>query len=348
MKKKLFVFLPLLLSLIANAQQQEPFKQKAQAAIADRFPATRAFDIRYRQYFPSDFNSELFDRDFQSGEVKKHYRVSAAANIPVVSRPKWNITTSVNYRYEAFELENVQTVPELNHYATADNKSDFHYFSGALSFTYFSQLLKKPFIYNGSIIADGSEKNIERLKGVFGATLLLKANRSTKIGAGVIVFIDPILQIPVLPVFIAEHRFKNSPWMLDFILPQRLFLKRPLFKDGQLSIGSEMNSDGFYTYPKTAGLAQVYDYRRLELLSGVTYEHALRSKIVFSFKAGMSNILRSRMSERGEHISNRTWSSKQDPSGYFSFGLSFNPLLKSKPKPVDKPANESNKPSLKP
>lgn len=341
MKKKLFLFSPMLLCLIVNAQEKETFKEKAQAVIADKFPAARVFDVQYRQYSPSDFSSELYDHDFQSGEIKNHYRISAAANIPVIAKPKWSITASVNYRYEAFELQDVQTVPEFQ-YATTDNKPDFHYLAGALSFTYFSQLFKKPFIYNASVIADGTEKDVERIKGFVGATLLLKANRSTKIGVGLLVFIDPTSQVPLAPIVLIEHHFKNSPWMLDFILPQRLLVKRPLGNNGKLSIGSEMNADGFYTYPKTAGFAEVYDYRRLELLSGVTYEHYLGSNIAATFKAGMSNLLDSKLSERGERTTNETWSSKQDASGYFSLGFSFNPMLKSKPKPVTATATEPN------
>jgi len=326
-----FLLLANFLCLLATAQEEQSIKQKATQALTNRFPSTRLFDVQYLQYLPTNFDSELFDVPFEKGEIKNHNRLSVNANLPIIMRPKWNISTSLRYRYETFDLNNVESRID-NTIPSYDRKLDYHYLSGSLNFTYFSTLFKKPFLYNASIIVDGTEKDAERIKGFFGATIILKKTERTTIGVGLIIFVDPTSPVPAAPTFLWEHKFENSPWTMDFILPQRLLFKRDLFKDGRLSIGSELGGDGFYTYINQPGFAKVYDYRVLEVKSGLTYEHSFSKSVIATFKAGYSNVFNSRISERGEKTSDYIFSSKQDGTAYFSVGFSFNPSFEKKKK----------------
>ena len=324
-----FLLLSLFFCLFANAQEQATVKENATKAFTNRFPTTRLFDVQYQQYLPTDFESELFDVPYDKGEITNHNRLSVSANLPVIMKPKWNITTSIRYRYESFESTDVASRVD-NSIPIYDQKDEFHYLSGALSFTYFSKLFNKPFIYNASVIVDGTEKDAERIKGFFGATIILKKTERTTIGVGLIILVDPTSPVPASPTFMMEHRFENSPWIFDFILPQRLMFKRELFGDGRLSLGTELNANGFYTYVNQPGFAKVYDYRVLEINSGLTYEHSFSKSIIGSFRAGFANVFNSRISERGENTSDYIYSSKQDGTGYFSVGFSFNPSFSKK------------------
>jgi hypothetical protein len=331
MKRTLPFFASALLCQFVNAQDTATFKKKAQALITDKFPITRTFDIQYLQYLPSDFDSELYGQHYSKADIKNHYKLRVTANIPLLSGKKWSITGSLNYRYEALEFENVKTPPNFADAGIDNSKHEFHYFSGAMSFTYFSQLFHKPVIYNASIIADGSEKDIERLKGFAGATMFLKRTQRTLIGVGFLVFIDPAMQLPVVPTVAITQRFKNSPWSIDLILPQRLFLKRELFGNGRFSIGTELGNDNFYTYPASSLFnSKVYNYAHLELKSGITYEHKLNRLVIVTFKTGIAHVVSSRASARGESSNKYVLSTSPAPTGYFSLGLSFNPWLKKK------------------
>lgn len=335
--KKSFSVLTCLLFLFANGQENEELKKKLQTAITDRFPSTRIFDVKFEQYLPSDFDSELFGAPFEKGEITNHYRFSASANLPIIKKQRWNITSSFRYRYEAFELTDVASRTD-NSITVYDQKLDYHYLSGALSFTYYSRLFKKPFVYNASIIVDGTEKDAERIKGFIGTTLIVKKNQRTTIGVGAIVFIDPTSPFPAFPTFLMEHRFNNSKWTMDFILPQRLLFKRSLFTNSRLSLGSELNSNGFYTYVNQPGFARVYDFRTLEVNSGLTYEHSFGKSVIGTFRTGLSTVFNARVSERGENTNDYIFSSKQDGTAYFSLGFSFNPNLEKKAKPNAIPA----------
>lgn len=328
--KNEFLFLMTLLCLTVSAQDDGKLKKTVRQEITDRFPSTRVFNIQYQQYAPTDFDSELFDKDFQKGEINNHSKLSFAANIPIYSKPRWTITSSVRYKYETFETKNVTTyLPEIN---PLPSKMDYHYLSAALSFTYYAKLFNKPFIYNVSVIGDGTEKDAERVKAIVGGSIILKRTERTTIGVGLVVFIDPTSQVPLAPTFIMNHTFLNSPWTLDIILPQRVLLTRPLFANGKLSLGTELIADGFYTYSNQPGFADVYDYRQLEINSGVTYEHVLHKDLIATFKVGLANVFSSRASERGKSTNDYIFSSKQDGTAYFNLGFSYNPFLKKKKK----------------
>lgn len=314
----------------AHAQEKEEFKEKVQTAVTNRFPSTRMFDMRFEQYLPSDFDSELFDAPFEKGTIQNHSRLSTSINFPLVLKKKWNLISSFRYRYEAFELNDVENLADGS-IPIYDQKLDYHYLSGALSFVYYSKLFQKPFVYNASIIVDGTEKDAERIKGFLGATLILKKTARKTIGVGAIVFVDPTSPFPAFPTFLWEHRFENSKWFMDFILPQRLMFKREM-QNGRLSLGSEMNSTGFYTYVNQPGFAKVYDYRTLEINSGLTYEHLFSESVIATFRAGLANVFNARVSERGKNTNDYIFSSKQDATAYFSLGFSYNPNLEKKTK----------------
>lgn len=326
MKKTLFLFSSAFLCLNMNAQEQETNKVKMQAAIADKFPFTRVFDLKYVQYLPQDFDSELFGDDFISGRIKNRSKLNVFANIPVVMKKKWNITATANYKYEHAELEQVKGFGSMGQ-EVFNMQYEYHYISAALSFTGFTTVFKKPFIYNASFIADGNEHDPQRIKGFVGGSVVLKANAKTKMTMGLIVLIDPTSPVPASPVFTLDHKF-NSGWMLDIIIPQRVFIKHDVFTDGRVSLGSELISDGFYLRSSQPGFAGMYDYRQLEVRSGITYEHWFSNSLIATFKTGFANVFSSRISERGESTNDYIFSTSQNGTGYFTLGFSFNPFSK--------------------
>jgi len=331
MKKTLFLFSSALFCLNVSAQDtEETNKQKFQSAIADKFPFARVFDVKYTQYLPKDFDSKLFDEKFIDGRIKSQGKLNIAANLPVIMKPKWNITASASYKYEFADIEGVKNPDEVVQ-PFFNKKQEFHYLSAALSFTYFSKMFGKPFIYNASFIADGNERAAERIKGFVGGTIVLKATAKTKMAVGLIVLIDPASPVPAAPVFTLEHKF-NSGWIIDIILPQRMFIKHDVFTNGRISLGTELIADGFYLNSSQPGFAKVYDYRQLETRSGATYEHWFGDGLIGTFKVGLANVFNSRITERGESTNDYIFSTTQNGTGYFSLGFSYNPFTKKRNK----------------
>ncbi|KKK48667.1 hypothetical protein LCGC14_3142820, partial [marine sediment metagenome] len=215
---------------------------------------------------------------------------NASATTPIYKTRRWGLTGSVNYQFSEFEFDNLENTSQVNVFEQ-NGTVDFHNFSAALSSTYFSTLFKKPVIYNASLIVDGNEEGLERVKGLVGLSFILKRTARTTLTLGAIVFIDPTSQIPFFPTFSYNHRFKNSKWEVDFILPQRLLFRRPVGENGRFSIGSTFGATGFYVNVNSPNFADVYEYSQLEIKSGIIYEHRISDYLIGTFQGGLQNFI---------------------------------------------------------
>lgn len=317
----------LLCSSILFAQEETPFKKSADSIIRATFPKTRLINVDYNQSMSRDFESTLFDNDYQEGKIANQKTVNISANLPIFRTKKWTLTGSAKYQYVEFEfekLENVTTTTLFEQNGTVD----FHNFSTALSSTYFSKLFKKPVIYNASLIVDGNDKGLERIKGMIGASLVIMKTERTTMTIGAVAFIDPTAQIPFSPLFTFNHKYKNSAWEFDFIMPQRILFRRTISPKGRLSIGSEFGNNGFYVNVDETNYPSVFEYSQLEINSGLIYEHKLADNIFLTVKGGATNFISNRLTEKGEQSKDYIYKNKQDMTGYFNLGLSINPFKK--------------------
>jgi hypothetical protein len=307
---------------------QDSLQSKAIQGIKEKFPRSRVLNFEYGQSLNRDFDSEFLDQDYQEGEILSQREFSASANIPIYRTRKWSLTGSLIYQFNELEFDNIETtnvtVFEQNGIV------NFHNFSTALSSTYFSTLFKKPVIYNASLIADGNDKGFERIKGLVGLSFILKRTERTTMTLGAIAFIDPTSQIPVFPTFSYSHRFKNSEWELDFILPQRLLLRRFVGENGRFSIGSSFGSTGFYVNVDSPDFADVFEYSQLEIKSGLIYEHRFSDYFIGTFQGGLQNFISNRLTEKGEPTKDFIYKNEQDATGYFKVGISIDPFAKKK------------------
>jgi len=325
MQKILLIAGILGVSAFAKAQQTtDSLQQKVNQGIKEKFPRARVLNFEYGQSLSRDFDSELFEQEFQEGEIKAQRTLSASANIPIYKTQKWGLTGSLNYQFNEFEFDNIQTT-DISVFEQ-NGIVDFHNFSAAVSSTYFSSLFKKPVIYNASIIVDGNDKSLERVKGLVGLSFILKRTERTTITLGAIAFIDPTSQLPFFPTFSYNHRFKNSKWELDFILPQRLLLRRPVGKNGRFSIGSSFGSTGFYVNVDNPNFAETFEYSQLEIKSGIIYEHRFSDYLIGTFQGGLQNFISNRLTEKGEPTTDFIYENNQDPTGYFQVGISIDPF----------------------
>jgi hypothetical protein len=306
----------------------DSLKQKAIIGIKEKFPRARILNFEYGQSLSRDFDSELFGQEFQEGEIKAQRTFNASANIPIYRTRKWSLTGSLNYEFNELEFDNIETTDVT--VFEQNGIVDFHNFSTALSSTYFSTLFKKPVIYNASLIVDGNDKGFERIKGLVGLSFILKRTERTTMTLGAIVFVDPTTQIPFFPTFSYSHRFKNSKWEVDFILPQRLLFRRFVGENGRFSIGSSFGATGFYVNVDNPEFADVFEYSQLEIKSGIIYEHSFNDFLIGTFQGGLQNFISNRLTEKGEPTKDFIYKNNQNTTGYFQVGISIDPFAKRK------------------
>jgi hypothetical protein len=308
-----------------SQEKEAPIKTVVKE-VTDKFPTTRIFDVQYEQLGPSNFDSKLLGDRFERGRIESHNRLKASINIPFFSSQskRFVLTSSLRYKYETYEFGDIYNVNSAVPYTR--EKEEIHFFAGALSATYMSSLFRKPVIYNATVSVDGNEDNVQRVKGFVTANIVLKRTPNTTITIGALAMLDPSSIIPITPLFTYNHKFENSKWDVDFILPQRLLFRRELLENGRIGLGTELNSENFYLNLNSAQLNGVYELNQLELKSGITYEYRFTPQIIGLFKAGVNNVLSARVTKRGERTSNYVYDQKEDAQGYFRIGISYNPF----------------------
>ena len=319
----------------ANSQnkkliKQDSSKQKTILSIKEKFPRSRILNFEYGQSLTRNYNAELLNQDFHGGKVKAQHTFNASANIPLAKTRKWSLTGSMNYQFNEFDIETESSSNFSFATYSENNVKKFHNFSSSLSSTYFSMLFKKPVIYNASLIIDGNDKGFERLKGLIGLSFIMKRTARTTITLGAISFIDPTSQIPFFPTFSFNHKFKNSKWEVDFIMPQRLLFRSFVGENGRFSIGSSFGTSGFYVNINEPNFAEMYEYSQLEIKSGIMYEYRISNYLIGTFQAGLQNFISNRLTEKGEPTKDYIYKNNQDATGYFQFGISIDPFVKRK------------------
>ena len=301
------------------AQEKDSIPQKVVDFVTDKFPQTRDLNVEFTQLTPYKFSPELYDADLPENKIKNYQQVKANANVYFIKNRKWMLSTSLNYRFTHLESEN--EMPLFN------NEQNFHYHSEALSVTRFSKLFNKIAIYSATASVDGSEQHFERIRGMLTASLVLKATADTKMTVGLAVIIDPSSQVPAMPIFTYEHRFSNG-WVADVILPKKVVMRKDVFKNGRLSLGTEMDGTNFYLYPD----GKRYEFRQLEINSGAMYEHKLGNNLIGTLKAGLRATPSSRIFAKEDSFKDYIFDMNAKPSFYFNVGISYNPFGKPRQK----------------
>lgn len=306
-------------SLYRATSDSLTIRKKAVAYVADKFAFTRPLNIEFIQTAPYKFTSEKGPNAIPESKVNHIRQADISANFNFIKRKTWLLGATAGYRYTSLNTDLSLPTGAIK---TVDE--DYHYLFSALTLTYFSKLFNKRTIYTSSISGDGSDRHFERVKGLLTATMVLKANQRTRLMVGMLVNIDPSAQTPFIPTFSYEHKFNNG-LIADIVLPRNIYLRKYVFNNGRLSLGTELDRTSFYVYDLD-GTSQRYEYRQLDLNSGLVYEHLLAKYFVLTAKTGMKLTTSGRLFRKEDSFGDPVFQTSPDPTFYVNLGVSFNPF----------------------
>ncbi len=291
---------------------------------SQQFAMVRPFNVEFSQVAPYSYTPKRDGISLPESKVSTYNQIKANANLYFLAKKKLILGATFSYRY--INADNDFTVPSSGLVQTV--KDDYTYHSTSLNFTYISKIFNKPFFLNTSLIVDGSEKHFERLKGLAIGTIVLKADTRTKLMAGILVNVDPSTQLPLLPMITYERKFNNG-MMLDLMMPKQLLIRKQVLGRGRISLGTELDRNGFYLYNVKGQLpSQRYEYRQIELDNGVIYEHLIGDYLILTARTGAKWIAISRLFEKEKTFSTAWLDTAAKPTFYFNLGVSFNPFAK--------------------
>ncbi|MGG5577404.1 hypothetical protein ACPDHL_08690 [Myroides sp. C15-4] len=334
-KKVVFLTAALGLSVKGFAQDQARVIQmkrdsssvpkKVVSYAADKFTIIRPLNIEFTNVSPYTFSPKKGLSAPKEGKVDAFRQVKVTATLPFIKKKHLVFGGTVGYKFTGMTanlFESFTSNPTAK-------QTNFHNLFTSLNVVYFSTLGGNRAVYSASLIVDGSDKYVERVKGLASGVVILKSNAKTIMSVGVALNLDPTTQLPVLPVFTYEYKFDNG-LVFDLTLPKSMYVRKNVFRSSRLSLGSEMDVTSFYLY-NLEDAKQRFEYRQIDVNSGFIYEHAF-GDFVLTGKAGLKVTPSSRIFEKEKSFNRATVAFKPNPTFYFNVGVSFNPftLLKKK------------------
>lgn len=295
--------------------------RRVETYAADKFAVTRPLNVEFIYTTPYKFTSEQLGKALPESKVTGFTQLKLSANYNFIKRKSWMLGASAGYRRTSIEADITPLAGSIKNV-----NDEFHYIYSSVNFTYFSKLFNKRTIYTSSLVVDGSERYLERVKGLLTASMILKADQRTRLIVGMLVNIDPSAQAPVMPTIAYEHKFSNG-FTADVAFPRYLYLRKLVHTNGRLSFGTEIDRTSFYLYNlDSMSQKQKYEYRQMDLNSGFVYEHILTKYLLLTIKTGMKMTPSGRVFRKEDSFGDFVYKNTPDPAFYFNIGISFNPF----------------------
>ncbi|SDQ98596.1 hypothetical protein SAMN05421664_2988 [Chryseobacterium soldanellicola] len=323
-----FLILAPLSTLVAqrnNPIDSTDLRKSAVIFVADKFAQARLIDLSYTYLPPFSFRNTSNEGIKSLDRANKFRQLNFNANVPILAGKKWLFNGTLGYRQTNLDFDLEKTEKD-----TFSLDRSFHYFSSSANVNYFSTLFNKKIIYTASVVLDGSDRRPERIKGFVMASMVLRSDDRTKMTVGAALGLDPGNPIfPFMPLFTYEHKLTRD-FFLDFVFPQSVFVRTYITDNARLSLGSNLDGTQFYLY-KLDGSKQTYEYRQLDINSGLVYEQGIGKYFVLTAKTGLKMIASGRILKKQDVFKDYIYEFKPDPTFYFNIGISFNPfsMLKS-------------------
>lgn len=307
-------------SISGRIQDNTNLPGRLKTYAADKFAITRPLNIEFVYAAPYNFTPEVGEKKLPESKVTSFSQLKISTNFALLKRKNWLLGFTAGYRYTTGEADIIH--PSTGAVKPVDR--NFHYLFSSVNFTYFSTLFNKRMIYTSSLLVDGSDKHFERVKGLVTATMVLKANQRTRFAVGMLFNIDPSAQSLFVPTFSYEHKFNNG-LIADIIFPKSFYLRKYVLTNGRLSLGAELDRTSFYLY-NIDGTSQKYEYRQLDVNTGLTYEHVVARHFVVTAKTGIKLATSGRLFRKEDSFGDPVYEAKPDPTFYTNIGVSFNPF----------------------
>lgn len=315
--------IPLLL-LLANigvsAKAQDTLKRSN--PMPKSYPTIKLVTIQKDYFGDSDYKMFSKDKSLQEEGELSGARFKINAIIPVYSKNRLTLTAGVLYTNQSI-VHYKKLGSSDDHYQKQETtKNDF---DALFSMMYVGRLWNKPIIHNATLVLGSTNFfGIKKMSGLLSSSLMLKRDLTTMSMIGLAVTLDKSSLFPVIPVYSYWHKFSNSEWEIDAVLPQKVLLRRSNVLNGWLTIGSEIRNDSFFLKQEAEGSYRSgnYEWSSNEIFSSVGYEYLLGKNFLLGIKGGYRNSLTTRLikvNENFNHYKSRT----SVASTFFNMNMSF-------------------------
>ncbi|SHF21389.1 hypothetical protein SAMN05444362_104187 [Dysgonomonas macrotermitis] len=304
------------------SQEVREARTLADNPINSKFPLLKFLDVEYEQFSAADYKLKRDDQKYEDGSIHSQKRLRASVMVPVLMKKKFVVFTSLRYKYEVLDYENVKYYLIDKPFFTHKANEESHYLAGTVSFNYIDRIFGKRLLVNGNVTVDGSDRGYERMMGSVSALINIRESAHTTFAIGAYVSSSRSLVFPIFPTLRYQHMFVGTPWMIDGIMPQYFYARRMIGENGRFSFGFLLDSGMFFEYPGQEGFKHVYTFDKVAGKLDLVYEHNLTKSIMLRASGGLSKTYKGVFREKNKKDDFAEMS--QDWNGYFSLGVSYN------------------------
>ncbi|MGN1265672.1 MAG: hypothetical protein ACI4UL_07630 [Muribaculaceae bacterium] len=141
--------------------------------------------------------------------------------------------------------------------------------------------------------SEWGEGGFNRVSATAMAMMLLRQNRATQFGIGVLGMVNTTSKVPVFPVFVYRHRFSDK-WLIN-IYGGMFGVDYTPSPKSLISAGADIDVKSFYFQPATAGLPFTCRYTQTNFRPMLKYRHLLKQHLYFDVQAGVAINMSSRV-----------------------------------------------------
>lgn len=156
-----------------------------------------------------------------------------------------------------------------------------------------TRLLGKPLMGLGMLNSEWGKGGFNRVSATLMAMLMLRANRNTQFGIGLLGMVNTTSKIPVFPVFVYRHRF-NKMWLLNLYGGIFGIDYTPTAND-LFSIGADIDVKSFYFRPETEGLPRTCRYTQTNFRPMLKYRRKLMPNLYLDVQGGYALNMKTRV-----------------------------------------------------
>lgn len=147
-----------------------------------------------------------------------------------------------------------------------------------------TRFLGKPFMGIGLLNSEWGKGGFNRVSATVMGILMLRNERNTQFGIGLIGMVNTTSKVPVFPVFMYRHRF-NGKWLINLYGGMFGIDYTPTPKN-LISIGAEIDVKSFYFRPSFSGLPKTCRYTQTNFRPMLKYRRKLIQNLYFDIRGG--------------------------------------------------------------
>jgi len=309
----------------AQKQMMDSIKNVYLTEAAIRNPLLRQVTISTDVISSSNIRSQLYGNDLFEGKLSQ-VRTKALLSIPLKSWGKNSLSASFSLFHQHFNLHDVKFIqPIANSFNERSVDKLTVGFTG--SYTRVDSLFGRQIIYMGSLSGlTGRSSSIQKVSYLGGVILTLKQTPEKRVSVGLLLNLDPSIDIPVIPFYTYWRKYQNG-MELNVNLPQEVSVRKSLSDRFWASFGTSISgSVAFFRYAEP-GFPKDVNFSIVDLKTGPKIEYRFAEKLIFGLNAGLLTPIQARQFEVSEKANDYFLKNKINSTPFVNFSISVLPFL---------------------